>query len=138
MYKRQVFAGQLTHTDEQIGRIIATLKRTGKFENTLILVTSDNGASAEGGVTGSHNEVLYTNALPKTDMEENLKKKDVWGSEETNNHYNVGWAWAANTSIWRAIRAFSSALKLSHAGTFSERSVNTVPFGMMPISSWRW
>ena len=93
----ETFAGQLTHTDEQIGRIIATLQRTGKLENTLILVTSDNGASAEGGVTGTHNEVLYTNAFPKTDMEENLKKQDVWGSEETNNHYNVGWAWAANT-----------------------------------------
>ena len=93
----EAFAGQLTHTDEQIGRIIATLKRTGKFDNTLIILTSDNGASAEGGVTGSHNEVLYTNALPKTDMEENLKKQDVWGSKETNNHYNVGWAWAGNT-----------------------------------------
>ena len=43
----EVFAGQLTHTDEQIGRIIATLKRTGKFENTLIMVTSDNGTSAD-------------------------------------------------------------------------------------------
>ena len=45
----ETFAGQLTHTDEQIGRIIATLKRTGELENTLIILTSDNGASAEGG-----------------------------------------------------------------------------------------
>lgn len=30
-------------------------------------------------------------------MEENLKKQDVWGSEETDNHYDVGWAWAGNT-----------------------------------------
>ena len=39
----ETFAGMLTHTDEQIGRLIATLERLGKLENTLILVTSDNG-----------------------------------------------------------------------------------------------
>ena len=93
----EAFAGQLTHTDEQIGRIIATLERTGKLDNTLIILTSDNGASAEGGVNGSHNEVLYFNGVAKTDMAENLKKKDSWGSEETDNHYDVGWAWAGNT-----------------------------------------
>jgi arylsulfatase A-like enzyme len=93
----ETFAGQLTHTDEQIGRMIATLKRTGKFDNTLIIITSDNGASAEGGLNGTHNEVLVINSTMKTDLEENYKKQDVWGSIETNNHYNIGWTMAGNT-----------------------------------------
>jgi arylsulfatase A-like enzyme len=93
----ETFAGQLTHTDEQIGRMIATLKRTSKFDNTLIIITSDNGASAEGGLNGTHNEVLVINSTMKTDLEENYKKQDVWGSIETNNHYNIGWTMAGNT-----------------------------------------
>ena len=46
LYARQmeVFAGMMTQTDEQIGRIIATLKRTGQYDNTLIMLTSDNGS----------------------------------------------------------------------------------------------
>jgi arylsulfatase len=58
LYTRQmeVFAAMLTHVDEQIGRMIAALERTGQLDNTLIFVTSDNGASGEGGLTGCFNE----------------------------------------------------------------------------------
>ena len=37
------YAGGLSFVDEQIGRVIETLKKTGEFENTLILYTSDHG-----------------------------------------------------------------------------------------------
>jgi len=47
-----VFAGFLSHTDHHIGRLLAFLKETREFDNTLIMVVSDNGASAEGGPTG--------------------------------------------------------------------------------------
>jgi arylsulfatase A-like enzyme len=98
MYARQMeaFAGQLEHVDAQIGRIVATLKRVGKLDNTLIFVTSDNGASGEGGLTGTHNEMLLVNNL-QTDLQENLKFYDAWGSEATNNHFHAGWAMAGNT-----------------------------------------
>ena len=49
----EVFAGFLSHTDQQLGRILEFLKETGQFDNTLIMVVSDNGASAEGGPTGT-------------------------------------------------------------------------------------
>ena len=45
----EAFAAQLDHVDAQIGRIIETLERLGKLDNTLILVTSDNGADGVGG-----------------------------------------------------------------------------------------
>ena len=99
MYARQMeaFAGMLEHTDHEIGRMVATLERTGMLENTLILITSDNGASAEGGMEGSHNEMLFLNGIAKTPFEENFKRVDVWGSQETDNHYHSGWAMAGNT-----------------------------------------
>ena len=93
----EVFAAQLDHVDAQIGRIIETLERLGKLDNTLILVTSDNGSSGEGGLSGSHNEMLFVNGISRTRLEENLKRMDAWGSEETNNHFHAGWAWAGNT-----------------------------------------
>jgi arylsulfatase len=43
----EVFAGFLTHADFHIGRLLDFLKSIGEFENTLIMVLSDNGASAE-------------------------------------------------------------------------------------------
>lgn len=99
MYARQMeaFAGQLSHVDEQIGRVVQTLERLGKLDNTLIIVASDNGASAEGGLAGSHNEVIFLNGIAQTNFEENYKRYDQWGSEATDNHYHAGWAWAGNT-----------------------------------------
>lgn len=99
MYARQMeaFAGMLEHTDHEIGRMIATLERTGMLDNTLILLTSDNGASAEGGMEGSHNEVLFLNGVARTPFAENFKRLEQWGSQETDNHYHSGWAMAGNT-----------------------------------------
>ncbi|MDM9632170.1 arylsulfatase [Robiginitalea aurantiaca] len=98
MYARQMeaFAGQLEHLDMEIGRMLATLERIGKLDNTLIILTSDNGASGEGGLSGSHNEMLIVNSQ-QTRLEENLERYDVWGSEATDNHYHAGWALAGNT-----------------------------------------
>jgi arylsulfatase A-like enzyme len=98
LYARQmeVFAGMLTQTDEQIGRLIATLKRIGQYENTLIILTSDNGASGEGGLNGTFNESRVLNAL-QTSLEENMKHYAGWGDRDTYPHYHAGWALAGNT-----------------------------------------
>jgi arylsulfatase len=55
----EVYAGFLTHTDYHIGRLLDFLKSIGEFESTVIMVISDNGASSEGGPTGSVNENLF-------------------------------------------------------------------------------
>ena len=47
--QQEVFAGFLTHTDAQIGRVLSSLESLGALDNTLVMVFSDNGASAEGG-----------------------------------------------------------------------------------------
>ena len=52
MYTRQMetYAGFLTQTDHHFGRIISYLEDIGELDNTLVMVVSDNGPSAEGGV----------------------------------------------------------------------------------------
>ena len=52
----EVFAGMLTHTDEQIGRLIDYLEKSDLLDNTVIVFLSDNGASAEGGKDGHYNQ----------------------------------------------------------------------------------
>jgi arylsulfatase A-like enzyme len=100
--QQEVFAGFLTHTDAQIGRLLASLEAAGQLENTLVLVFSDNGASAEGGKDGSVNEHRFTAHLRES-MTDNLARYDDWGGFSTYNHYSWAWAWAGNTphKLWK-------------------------------------
>lgn len=99
MYARQMeaFAAQLEHTDYEFGKILDTLERIGELDNTLIIITSDNGASGEGGLEGAHNEFKFLNGITKTEFSENIKHYDRWGDASTYPHYHSGWAMAGNT-----------------------------------------
>ncbi len=98
LYTRQmeVFAAQLEHVDHQIGRVVETLNRIGELDNTLIFVTSDNGASGEGGLAGTFNETYVLNGL-QTPFDANLRHLERWGQWDTYPHYHAGWAMAGNT-----------------------------------------
>src|SRR5260370_3747923 len=96
----EVFAGFLTHTDYHIGRLLAYLKSIGEFDNTLIMVISDNGASAEGGPGGTTNEIQFCKNAQEA-LEESLAKLDKLGGPETFNHYAWGWTWAGDTPFRR-------------------------------------
>ncbi len=96
----EVFAGFVSHADHHFGRILDTLERIGELDNTLIMVISDNGASAEGGPIGSFNEMLFFNNVPES-FEENLAKIEELGGPKSYNHYPYGWTWAGNTPFRR-------------------------------------
>jgi arylsulfatase A-like enzyme len=96
----EVFAGFLEHTDHYIGELIAFLKDLGEYENTLIMVISDNGASSEGGPTGSVNEGKFFNNVPEN-LEQNLAAIDDIGGPKYFNHYPWGWTHAGNTPFRR-------------------------------------
>jgi len=96
----EVFAGFLSHTDYHFGRLLNYLKSIGELDNTLIMVISDNGASAEGGPTGTTNELQFFNNAQES-LEESLAKLDKLGGPETFNHYPWGWTWAGNTPFRR-------------------------------------
>ncbi|MFM7529247.1 MAG: sulfatase-like hydrolase/transferase, partial [Nodosilinea sp.] len=96
----EVFAGFLEHTDHYIGELIQFLKDLGEYENTLIMVISDNGASSEGGPTGSVNENKFFNNVPEN-LEQNLAAIDDIGGPKYFNHYPWGWTHAGNTPFRR-------------------------------------
>ena len=96
----EVYAGFLTHTDAQVGRVLDHVERLGELGDTIVLVMSDNGASAEGGPTGTYNEAYFFNFVPER-LEENLARIDDLGGPDANNHYPWGWAWAGNTPLKR-------------------------------------
>jgi arylsulfatase A-like enzyme len=96
----EVFAGFLEHTDHHIGRLINFLENLGELENTLIMVISDNGASSEGGPTGSTNEGKFFNNVPD-DLKQNLAAMDDLGGPKYFNHYPWGWTFAGNTPFRR-------------------------------------
>jgi len=100
--QQEVFAGFLTHTDAQIGRVLESLDASGQLDNTLVLLFSDNGASAEGGKDGSLNEHRFT-AHVRESVADNLAAYDDWGGFTTYNHYSWAWAWAGNTPhrLWK-------------------------------------
>jgi arylsulfatase A-like enzyme len=100
LFSRQmeVFAGFLSHTDHQIGRLVASLDDLGVLDDTLLLLLSDNGTSAEGGPTGSVNEHRFTHDL-LDDPDEQVARIDDLGGFRAYNHYAWGWAWAGNTPL---------------------------------------
>ena len=96
----EVFAGFLSHTDHHIGRLLDYLESIGQLENTLIMVVSDNGASAEGGPTGTTNEAQFFNNAQEP-FEDSLAAIDEIGGPKHFNHYPWGWTFAGNTPFRR-------------------------------------
>jgi arylsulfatase len=96
----EVYAGFMTHTDAAVGRVVDFIDSLGELDNTIVMIMSDNGASAEGGPRGTFNEQYFFNFVPES-LEENLARIDDLGTPRANNHYPWGWAWAGNTPLKR-------------------------------------
>jgi arylsulfatase len=96
----EVFAGFLSHTDHHLGRLLDFLREQGELDNTIVMVISDNGASAEGGPTGTTNEAQFFNNAQEP-LEDSLKVIDEIGGPKHFNHYPWGWTWAGNTPFRR-------------------------------------
>lgn len=93
----EVFAGFGEYADTEIGRFIKSIEATGQLDNTLIFyVVGDNGASAEGGMSGLFSEMTYFNGVTET-VQDILKHYDELGGPTTYPHYAAGWAVAGDT-----------------------------------------
>jgi arylsulfatase len=95
----EVYAGFLEHTDHQLGRLIDALDDLGVLDDTLVYyIVGDNGASAEGGIYGSFNEMMMLNGAAHLETPEFMASKiDLFGTPAAYNHYAVGWAHAMDT-----------------------------------------
>jgi len=96
----EAFAGFLSHTDDQIGRLLRFLDDAGELDNTVLFLMSDNGASSEGGPFGSVNDVRQWNVVPRT-VEEAFVRLDEIGGPWCHNNYPWGWTVAGNTPFKR-------------------------------------
>jgi arylsulfatase A-like enzyme len=95
----EVYAGFLEHTDFHVGRLLDTLEGLGVLDDTLVYyIIGDNGASAEGTINGTFNELLMLNGAAGFETAESMASHvDEFGGPDAYNHYAVGWAHAMDT-----------------------------------------
>ena len=88
----EVHAAMIDCVDQNIGRIVNELKRRGIFDNTLIIFTSDNGASSENYNIGSFDRHDRTRSGQMV-----VHNSPTPGGQLTYNYLHTGWAGAVNT-----------------------------------------
>jgi arylsulfatase A-like enzyme len=95
----EVYAAFLEYTDHNVGRILGALEKLGILDDTLIYyIIGDNGASAEGTLQGSFNEMINLNGLSQLETPEFLLSHlEDFGGPKSYGHYAVGWAHAMDT-----------------------------------------
>jgi arylsulfatase A-like enzyme len=115
----EVYAAMIDRMDQGIGKIISELKRTGQFENTLILYLQDNGGCAESqGRLGTQlhpnserplnptfptmkpEEFAEAGSVPKQTRDGfpiRMGRKVMPGPADTYVAYGPGWANVSNT-----------------------------------------
>jgi arylsulfatase len=117
----EVYAAMIDRMDQGIGKVVAELKRTGRFDNTLVMYLQDNGACAElQGRTGNKNHpnidrpdkptfppLKPTDLLPPGSVPPQTRDgfpvrmgpKVMPGANDTYVAYGRGWANASNTPL---------------------------------------
>ncbi|OXU14397.1 arylsulfatase [Sedimentisphaera salicampi] len=91
-HRMAIYAAMVKHVDEGIGKIVQKLKDQGEYENTIIMVLSDNGACYEWGPFGFDGRSRA--GITKLHKGEELKKM---GGPGTHHAYGSAWANLCNT-----------------------------------------
>ena len=95
---QEAYAAFIEHTDAALGRLVDFLKRAGRFDDSLIMVMSDNGAAMEGGRLGSFSRIGFFNGLEEN-LDRLLASIDDIGGPTADSHYATGWAQASNSPL---------------------------------------
>lgn len=92
----EVFAASVAHLDAQVGRVLDELARMGQLDQTLVFfVQGDNGASGEGGLRGTFNEIgHHRNGLSDRTVDGDLSYLEALGGSRTQPLYPAAWGWA--------------------------------------------
>jgi arylsulfatase A-like enzyme len=95
----EVYAGFLEHVDHHVGRLIDAIEDLGVLDHTLVFyIVGDNGASGEGTLNGSFNEMFLFNGAAALETPEFMASHiDDFGGPAAYNHFAVGWAHAMDT-----------------------------------------
>ena len=98
----EVYAGYSENADWNVGRVLEAIEEMGELDNTLVIwIWGDNGASMEGTLSGTFNELTTLNGIPlTTEQQMGLLFKhgglEAWGEDLLAPHYSAAWAWASN------------------------------------------
>ncbi|MFK4731385.1 arylsulfatase [Agromyces mediolanus] len=104
----EVYAAAVDEVDQSVGRIVARLDELGELENTIILVASDNGGTAEGGPSGTRSyfaQFGLSAELPPDWVSDVPRELDELGGPRVFGQYPTGWARVSNTPF----RSFKSS-----------------------------
>ncbi len=130
----EVYAGFLEYTDHHVGRLLDSLSKLNILDDTLIYyIIGDNGASAEGTLNGTFNEMINFNGAAALETPEFLiQRLDQLGGPTSYNHYAVGWAHAMDTPYqWTKQVA-------SHWGGTRNGTIVHWPKGITAKGEHRW
>jgi len=121
----EVYAAMVDNVDQNLARLLGAIDALGDLDNTVVLFTSDNGATEEGGATGSRS--YYKKFGGFTGMTGwNLdvdRDPDLIGGPQMLVHYPRGWGMASNTPF----RLYKST---AHAGGVRVPLVVSWPAGI--------
>ncbi len=91
----EVFAAMVGSVDRATGHLLDELAAMGELDNTIVIFTSDNGASREGEMVGTTGYMVHLTAGDDVDADHD--RLDLIGGPQTSPHYPRGWAMAGNT-----------------------------------------
>jgi arylsulfatase len=112
-----IYAAMIDRMDQQLGRVIADLKRHDELNNTLIVFTSDNGACFEWDPLGFDIVSSNQNILHEGEALEAMGGLDTF--------HSVGSAWAnASNTPWRLYKHFN------HEGGIASPGIVHWPAGL--------
>ncbi|MCX2962656.1 arylsulfatase [Gordonia aquimaris] len=96
---QEVYAAMVDSVDQSVGRVVDTLEQLGELDNTIIVFTSDNGGTAEGGPVGTRSYFSqFVHGPVPPDWERDVPHdQDLIGSAALGVHYPRGWGQASNT-----------------------------------------
>ena len=119
-YRMATFAAMVWHVDRGVGRLIKKLEVSGKLDNTLILLLSDNGACYEWGPFGfdGPSRKGITTLHRGSDLQ-------LIGGPGTHHSYGSAWANLGNTPF-RLYKHFT------HEGGISTPFIAHWPDGIKP------
>lgn len=131
----ETYAGFMTHTDDQIGRLIDHLKATGQYDNTMIVFATDNGAAAEAGQDGGF-KAAY---MDKTTVAEMDKHLDEAGGPSTYMLYQRPWAAAGSApfhryKLWPSLGGVRTPLAITWPGHIKEAGIRHQYVNMIDIA----
>ncbi|WP_239377381.1 arylsulfatase [Frankia sp. Cj5] len=96
----EVYAAMVDNIDQNLGRLLATVADLGELDNTVIVFTSDNGGTGEGGAQGTRSyfkRFVQHPALPSDWNPDVEREPELIGGPRSLVHYPRGWGMASNT-----------------------------------------